>query len=248
MSKLMKYEFRKTLVVKLVLLGATALAEITFLIGLWGNKNDTTGTGALLLALLAFGGCIVIGLASVVILHRDMNTKQSYMLFMTPNSSYRILGAKVLENGLSIILTGACFFALGALDISLLFAHEGRLAELWDTVTRILNTMDKRLTFDLGTMASLTANLLASWISTITAAYLGVVISTALLNGRRLSGLVSFLLIVALLWLVSWIDRTVTASIASIQTTLWVGTGIALVCSVIMYILTANIMDRKLSV
>ena len=79
MNKLMKYEFRKTLVVKLVLLGATVLAEIVFLWGLWGDKNRALGTGAALLTMLAFGGCMVIGLSSVVILHRDMNTKQSYI-------------------------------------------------------------------------------------------------------------------------------------------------------------------------
>ena len=63
-----------------------------------------TGTGIVLLTMLAMGGIMVIGLASVVTLHRDVSTKQSYMLFMTPNSSYSILGAKMLENGLSILL------------------------------------------------------------------------------------------------------------------------------------------------
>ncbi len=248
MNRLMKYEFRKTLVVKLVMLGATVLAELAFLIGLWGNKNDLMVTGAFVLLLLAFGGCMAIGLASVVILHRDMNTKQSYMLFMTPNSSYKILGAKVIENGLSILLTGACFFALGALDISLIFAHEGRLAELWDMITRILTSIDERLTFDLTTMAALAASLIATWISTVTAAYLGVVISTALLNGKRFNGLVSFLVIMALLWLVSWLERTITGSVSVIQTTLWIDTAVAILCSAVMYMLTANIMDRKLSV
>ena len=248
MNRLMKYEFRKTLVVKLVMLGATVLAELAFLIGLWGDKNDLMATGAFILLLLAFGGCMAIGLASVVILHRDMNTKQSYMLFMTPNSSYKILGAKVIENGLSILLTGACFFALGALDISLLFAHEGRLAELWEMITKLLASIDERLTFDLATMAVLAASLIATWISTVTAAYLGVVISTALLSGKRFSGLVSFLVIVALLWLVSWIERAITGSVSVIQTTLWIDTAVAILCAAVMYILTANIMDRKLSV
>ena len=112
MIKLMKYELRKTMTIKLMILGATALAEIVFLIGLFANKNRMAAIGVGLLAMLAFGGVMIIGVASVVILHRDMNTKQSYMLFMTPNSSYRILGAKVLENGISILVAGAFFFAV----------------------------------------------------------------------------------------------------------------------------------------
>ncbi len=52
-------------------------------------------------------GVIYIGIESVNVLHRDLNTKQSYMLFLTPKSSYQILGAKILENGISIIMAGA---------------------------------------------------------------------------------------------------------------------------------------------
>ncbi len=107
MLKLMKYEFRKTWITKLILLGVTAVAEIAFLIGLYMEKETTLGLSVMLLVLLAFGGILMIGLYSVMTLHRDMNTKQSYMLFMTPSSSYSILGAKVLECGLSILIGGA---------------------------------------------------------------------------------------------------------------------------------------------
>ncbi len=248
MKNLMKYEFRKTLSIKLMLLGAAALAQIVFLIGLYGNLDRVLSVGSVVLTMLAFGGIMVIGLASVVILHRDMNTKQSYMLFMTPNSCMKILGAKVLENGLSILLAGAFFFALGALDVTLLAAHQGQLEKLWELFTEFLHQMDNRITLDLPTMLSLTANLLSSWISTVSCAYLGVVIATALLTGRRWSGFVSFLIIVALLWFTGWIELTVTRQIQEIRTVFLVDTGIALLLSAIMYVITAQIMERRLSV
>jgi len=97
MGKLLKYEIRKSLPVKLMILGLAAALELVFLIGLWGDNEKMLATGVLLLTFTAVTATTVVGLASVVILHRDMNTKQSYMLFMTPNSCYRILGAKVLE-------------------------------------------------------------------------------------------------------------------------------------------------------
>ena len=248
MIKLMKYELRKTLFVKLIVLAATALAEIVFLIGVLGDRERMTGTGIVLLTMLAMGGIMVIGLASVVTLHRDVSTKQSYMLFMTPNSSYSILGAKMLENGLSILLTGACFFALGALDITLLFAHEKRLDALWNTIRQFLEQFNEQITLDLPTMLSLAANMICSWISTVTAMYLGVVIANALLKGKRFSGFVSFLVIIALLWLIGYVQvETLDASV-SFRTAYWADTGIALGFSVIMYILAAQIMERKLSV
>ena len=126
MLKLMKYELRKTWFTKAILLAVTAAVEAFFLYGLYGEKEDMAAGGAFILLLLAFGGVLVIGLESVITLHRDMNTKQSHMLFMTPNSSYKILGAKVLECSLSILLTGAFFFALGA--------KQGELSVLWDQI------------------------------------------------------------------------------------------------------------------
>ncbi len=248
MKNLMKYEFRKTLAVKMLVLGAAALAECLFLIGLWGDMDRVLAMSIFLLTMLAFGSVMVIGLASVVILHRDMNTKQSYMLFMTPNSCYRILGAKVLENGLSILLSGAFFFALGALDITLLFARQGSLAELWDTFTGFLRRIDERITLDAPTMMTLTANVLSTWICTVTAAYLGDVISTALLNGKRFNGLLSFLAFVLLMWLTGFVQMKTVGAIGDIRTAFLAETAVALVFSAVMYVLTAQIMERKLSV
>lgn len=248
MIRLMKYEFRKTLVLKLIVMGVTAVAEIVFLAGLWGDLNDALIIGTVLLTLLAFGGVMAIGLGSVVILHRDMNTRQSYMLFMTPNSCYKILGAKVLENGISILMAGAFYFALGALDITLLFAHEGRLADLWKMITDFLTQIDSRITLDTTVMLALTARLLTGWISMIVAAYLGDVISTALLNGKRYNGLVSFIAFVAINWLVNWIQIKATATLNPVTTVFLVASLIALVLSAGMYFVTARIMDRKLSV
>ena len=53
--------------------------------------------GIIFLVMCTIFGVIYIGIESVNVLHRDLNTKQSYMLFLTPKSSYQILGAKILE-------------------------------------------------------------------------------------------------------------------------------------------------------
>ena len=56
MKNLMKYELRKTLAIKLMILGATALAEIVFLIGLWADRNRMTGIGVDFLRCLPSAG------------------------------------------------------------------------------------------------------------------------------------------------------------------------------------------------
>ena len=118
MLKLMKYELRKTAFSKLVLLVITAVAEIAFLIGVFWKKDNILAMGIIFLVMCTIFGVIYIGIESVNVLHRDLNTKQSYMLFLTPKSSYQILGAKILENGISIIMAGAFFASLAAIDVT----------------------------------------------------------------------------------------------------------------------------------
>ena len=248
MNNLMKYEFRKTLMIKLVILGITAVAEIVFLVGLALNRESVYFIGILLLSMASFASVLAIGIASVVILHRDMNTRQSYMLFMTPNSSYKILGAKVLENGLSILMTGVFFFLLAALDVSMLFARLHQLEQLWEMVTKFLRSFNENLTVDTPTLLVFTLEMLSSWISTVTAAYLAVTVSAALLNGKKLNGLLSFVLLIALNILIGWIQQEATRSVRPMQTALLVQSVIALVMAAGMYVGTARIMETRLSV
>ena len=248
MGKLIKYEIRKTLAVKLVILGVTAFLEALFLIGLYGRKEDMLAVSVIFLTLTAFISLTVIGLGSLLTLHRDMNTRQSYMLFMTPHNAYQILGAKVLENGVSILLTGAFFFALGALDITLLFAREGQLSQIWDMIQSFLTSLDSRLTISFPVMAALTVNLLTSWFSTIMAAYLGDVISSALLNGKKMNGLLSFVLILLLVFGIGSLQRACTRDMTDFIRSCNLDSIIALVCAAVMYVLTAQIMERRLSV
>ena len=120
MLRLLKYEFRKTLFPKMVLLALLVIFEGIFLYGYWTGNDSTTTLGLSLFLFTFLCGLLAIGIISLVTLHKDMNTRQGYMLFMTPNSTYRILGAKVAENGLSMLGIGAVGLALCLLDFSLI--------------------------------------------------------------------------------------------------------------------------------
>lgn len=248
MLKLMKYEIRKTMFSKLVLLGIAAVLEIAYLISLYADKQWLIAATAILLYLLAIGGIMFIGLESVITLHRDMNTKQSYMLFMTPNSSYKILGAKVLENGVSILLAGAFFFALGALDIVLLFAKEGQLGEIWNMIQDFIHGFDENATIDARLLGSLVFSMLIGWISTVATAFLADVISTSLLNGKKFNGLVSFLLFLALSFGIGRIASLIVSGVTVFETRMILSGMVLLVFTAGMYYVTAQIMERKLSV
>ncbi|MBQ6646673.1 MAG: hypothetical protein IJM56_08340 [Clostridia bacterium] len=270
MKNLFKYEFRKTLLTKLVILGITAIAQTVYLVGLWTDKDNTVVAGILLLFFTAAFGILFIGVQSVLTLHRDMNTRQSYMLFMTPNSCYTILGAKMLENLLSMLIGGAFFFGLGTLDIWLLNRHYHEIRSILDALQEVLRMFNLNLNPDAGYIASMVFGMLASWFATITAAFLADVVSSSLLNGKKFNLLISFVLFLVLSYLMSKVSsllagevttktqESVTeldngATIYSVTTTItrdyFLKSGlVSLVFSVLFYIGAAELMQRKLSV
>ena len=148
MINLIKYEFRKTWTTKLILLAITAFAEVVFLASLYLDKRDINALSIVALTILAIGGILFIGIQSILTMHQDMNTKQGYMLYMTPNSCYKILGGKVLENGLSMFVAGAFYFALGALDVTLLLGHYGELDKLMEMVKQFMSSMQMEVSLN----------------------------------------------------------------------------------------------------
>ncbi len=246
MLRLLKYELRKTLMSKLILLGITIAAQAVFLAGLWGKKENTLAVGAVLLFFIAITGIALMGVLSVATLHKDMNTRQGYMLFMTPNSCYKILGAKVIECGLSLAIAGAFFFALGTLDFSLLLG-EGSNKQIWDMVNEMIRTINKEIVVDAPHLSALVFSSLAAWLCTVTTAYLADVVASSLLNGKKASWLVTFVLFIALNYGISQLLKLVPATLGVIPVLLWQG-AIALVLACAMYVVTARLMEKYLSV
>ena len=224
----------------------TVIAEAVFLYGFWTGKGNPMGIGAVLLFLIAVTGIALMGILSLATLHRDMNTKQGYMLFMTPNSCYRILGAKVIECGISLMIAGAFFFALGVLDFSILLTRDNNL-RIWEIFTELIRSIDSRIVIDVPHLSSLVFCMLSAWLCTVTTAYLSDVISSSLLNGQKWNWLITFMIFLILNYAISKLIALVPASLGVINALLLQGV-IALVLAAVMYVITAKLMEKYLSV
>lgn len=250
MTTLMLYEFRKTMSIKLILLVLTLASQGLYLYGLAAENGNAMVFGMIFLTLLAFGGILLIGINSVLTLHKDMNTKQSYMLFMTPNSSFKILGAKLLENGLSLLLAGGFFFALGTWDLDLLLRKQESLANVFDLFVQMIHAYAPNMDISVTNMMLLCLSVLANWVIIICAAYLADVVSTALLYGKSYNFFVSIVLFMVLSYGISWAVNKLSVLVmnASLTTLFLTQSLFCLVFALIMYYLTALLMERKLSV
>lgn len=245
MGKLMKYEFRKTRFSRIILILAIVLSEILFLIGTFTKWEDGIFWGVLLLSLCATLGTFYLGIESILVFSKDMNSKQSYMLFMTPQNSYQILGAKVLENLICIIAAGLIFGLITFADISLAIAQMKGLDRLLNELNMILKSMfDNLPTWQ--DVAANAAQILLSWFMTITIGYLAVTLSSTVLAGKRFSGLVSFLLFLLLSGLVEVIFEYLPSMPTLIMDHV-LEYVVILLFSTAFYLISCWIMEHKLS-
>lgn len=247
MFKLMKYELRKTLFSKLILFGLAAALEGLFLFSLAKANNGLQLTSTILLLILALGSLLFIGIQSVLTLHKDMNTKQSYMLFMTPHTKYEILGAKVLENGISTVIAGAFFTALGFLDATLLINSNQSLEELVELIHGFVDMLGAQLSANPVDIVAFICCAISGWLATVTIAYLADVLSSSILNGKKGGLLISFVIFLLLNIVVEKIT-TLIPDASTFAATQFIAVAVNLVLAAVVYYVTALIMDRHLSV
>lgn len=247
MLKLMKYEFRKTMFSKAVILILTAVAELAYLVGVFAKIEDTMGLGIAGLFMCAMIGIFYIGIESLIVFHKDLNTKQSYMLFLTPNSSYRILGAKIVENGIAIFTAGAFFAALAVLDATIGILYIGGLKEFLDILGEVVKSI--QINIDVQPEHILMTFLagLASWMMMIVTGYLAIVLSATVLAGKKFSGFASFLLYLVISWIGSWL-MSLVPEMQNFYVQFGLMIAVAFAIILVMYAVTGWIMEKKLSV
>lgn len=205
MLKMMKYEYRRGVFSLLVVITALAAAELLFLIGIFAEKNLLAGLGITFLMQGGFASFMFVLIYGVIIYSQDLKNKTGYMVFMTPISNYKIIGAKLL----SILLTGATLVAfLGLLivvDYNLLKSHNGGVAGAEIVLDEILGTRGLSIGSVIANVAGFIVVALIQFYTMITIAYLAVSLSSTVLQNKKIKGVVSFILFVALYVLVSYI-------------------------------------------
>ena len=109
------------------------------------------------------------------------------------------------------------------------------------------SAINDKIKLDVPHISALTFSMLASWLCTVTTAYLADVVSSSLLNGKKGNGIVTFLLFLALNWGISKLVGLIPSSL-SVITVLLLDGAAALVLAAVMYVVTARLMEKYLSV
>lgn len=211
MGKLMKYEFRKQLLSKIVVGVLVAALELLYIVGVLAENGDWTGLGAGLLMIVAVASLFYFSFEVIITYSNDLKTKQSYMLFLTPRSMYQIVGAKMLTTVLQILGAGLLFMFLFLGDVFLICAKNGEIKELIEGAKDfflLLTGVEIRL----AEIVYVILMLLVAWLEFILMAMLAITLSTTLFANKKYKGVISVILYFCLQWIVGKIADMVTGT------------------------------------
>ncbi|BCJ94534.1 hypothetical protein acsn021_21030 [Anaerocolumna cellulosilytica] len=253
MLKLMKYEFRKQALSKLVILSIIAFLEVMFVIGVLLENENTMATSMGFLGVLTIGAMFFLAFESIITYSNDLKQKCSYMLFLTPNSSYSIVGAKVVSAAIQVFVSGIAFVAIYAINGTILVAKFASIAEVKDLILEFFRAVIK-IDVDMSAILLVVAVILLFWINTITVAFFSITLSTTFLAEKKFKGVVSFILFFFINYVYGKITDLVLNDRVNLmvhrETNIYLFLNILfLLCfTIITYVGTAWMLEKKVSV
>lgn len=195
MIKLMKYEFLrkiKNLGIGLIILFIIELATLYTIY----RGPSSLGYTLALTALMMVGVYIFLIIDSIIMYSSDLYKKPGYMLFLTPNSSSKIIGSKLLVS----VSEAAIFLSLvfGSQFINYKIIYDKYLnSPQAQTILDALNTI-----FNLQThikdLLFIIFIFILSWFSLITIIYLAITLRKTILSNIKAGGLFSFIFFVVI--------------------------------------------------
>lgn len=243
MLKLMKYEFRKQMFTKFIMLFLAGLLEVFFLFGVFTENGDRVAIASALFIFLAIGSVLFVSFECIITYSQDMKTKCSYMLFMTPHTSYAIIGAKTLATIVQILAVSLAYILIGLGDFVILLAKSDELSNLVDYLSEMFHIDITAGSFILGTLTAV-----SSWICVVLFAFLAITISTTFLANKRGKALVSFIIFLVITYIQSKVTNLVIDSaIPFTRTDYILNIVITVIFAAMSYIATSYMLEKKVS-
>ncbi len=254
MLKLIKYEYRKSLTMYIIIFGVLFGLEAYLAISILAESSTNIAISALLFMLVGWAGILALMIMGVISYARELNAKYSFMTFMTPNSTYKIVGAKYVTLIITTVVATAFYGLFIYLDMKLAMSKYKDTAELIDMLNELMEIFFGKNISNL--IIGLVGMVLSIWVSillTVSFAYLAITLSNTILANKRGKGWLAFGFFVAIRTIVQVISNLLPSFDFGQDTILQVmaGSWLVYVFEVIFivgtYVGVSELLKRKVS-
>lgn len=257
MLKLIKYELLRKWRVLLVFLSIVLVvnANVLYRIVKWQN-SDLEQMAALG---FFFGGLLTVFFILFIIdvtymYSRDLNNKSGYMVFLTPNSGYKILGSKVFTGLLEGFLFLVVFLIL--LVVSFLGFYSQSLTDLMNSeiLAPIISEFNMSIVELLPFLISNLFTMFVSIVVLILTIFAAISIRKSILAERKYGGFLSVVMFMLLIWLNGKITSLVVNAINNAEVFTHgihyfnVISVLQMVIGVALFMLSAYLLDKRIDI
>lgn len=253
MLKLMKYEFRKNRNVLLVIGGGLLLLQLYYMLScLAEDDGHITAAGSLLIlwSMVCFFTVFVLAVTNY---SKELNSKSSYLIFMTPNTSFTIIFSKMLTILLMGIAIAVLFCFLTVLDLNLLHMAMPEVEDFMTLMNQFLEGLNIHVGEALLSALSGVLLFLVDFFSIVSVAYLAITLSATFLQNSRLKAPISVVVFLAATYLINRVANLLPLLYEQPQTILESFLAILpvtlfnLVILVLCVFLSGKLLDQKVS-
>lgn len=205
MGRLIKYEFRKDAGTYFALFGILVATEIYFLVSFFLKSGINMGMALALAELGGVCGIFALMIHGAVSYSREINSKYSYMTFMTPNSPYKIVGAKYLSLIIVTIAGSVIFSLFFKLNIMLLTRRYSELRMISSLYDEICMALGIKADSYITSLLTSVVTMMISFLFSVSCAYVAVTLSTTILANRKGKGFLSVVFFFVIIIVTSFI-------------------------------------------
>lgn len=190
MFKLIKYEIKTISKEFFIILGAVVLLNIALMtrIHVWSD-DAIVGLSFLIL----FGASVATFIYNIITFTRDLKQDTGYLIFSIPKSGYSILGAKLISSLIVTILVSIVGFIMMFLVGIVALGNFDSFIKAFTDIKNVSNLDIFKFVLVLIADAIICVLL---YVQLLLVIYFAVSISRAIMNKRKFSGLVAFLIFV----------------------------------------------------
>ena len=207
MFKLIKYEYRKDIVSYIVVASVILVLEAYLAFSLLIKSNTNVAIATMLFMMCGWAVIMFIMIMGVVSFSRELNSRSSYMTFMTPNSAFKIVGAKYITLLFTTLLVTSLFGLFGYIDIQIAMAQYKNVKNMKEMVDMILSLADTSLSGIFASVAAMVVNIWISIFTTVSMAYFAVTLSCTILANKKGKGWLAFAFFIAIRIILSVISN-----------------------------------------
>lgn len=215
--KLMKYDLMRKKNTLLMSIAVFVLMEL-FLVFNLSRGEEGLVAFALGTTLLFAGTLIFVLYDNIKILSDDLNTKSGYMLFLTPNHGYNIVGSKMIVGFIEVIF--ATILLTIAFSINYTYANSianGEFAVMVQELIKGFSLEIKEAGMTNFHVVLIMLGLVLEWFAFIVTVYLAIILRKTIFSAVKFKGFLSFVVFVALNIAINTVTQAILGGLMAVM-------------------------------